>query len=146
MSFAIKTFKTFGDIGQAAIPIGIGLYALCSDKKAKAVALAAIGLIQHLEVAAIKKAFPRARPESYIPGRNSPEDQESFPSGHTAGAFLGAGFSSAIYGLSSPITAALLVLASSVGLSRYVSRKHWPSDIAAGAAIGLAHGFIAGKA
>lgn len=61
--------------------------------------------------------------------------EHSFPSGHTAAAFLGAEFIRKEYGWAwgGPAYA----LASYVGWTRVVSGNHWPRDVFAGAAIGI---------
>ena len=90
-------------------------------------------------VEALKIGFGRARP--YVPGENgrftgpnlSP-DYHSMPSGHTANAFAMATVLSHKYPDWSPI---LYGLAVAVGLSRVELGVHWPSDVVAGAGIGL---------
>ena len=74
----------------------------------------------------------------------------SFPGGHTAGAFMGAGLSCAhhlalpLYGGGVPDVLACavpLVAAAGNGVLRMMGDRHWASDIAAGAGIGFAAGF-----
>lgn len=60
--------------------------------------------------------FPIERPN----GLNN----KSFPSAHTVGSFLGA------------------IL---LGFSCYISNHHWPSDVVAGASIGMLHRVLAGS-
>ncbi len=60
----------------------------------------------------------------------------SFPSGHTAAAFSGAGFLQIRYGWPYGIPAYLL--AAYVGFSRVYCYKHWTRDVIGGAAIGMA--------
>ena len=61
--------------------------------------------------------------------------QHSFPSGHTASAFMGAEFIRKEYGWlwGAPAYAA----AGYVGWSRVASHNHWPRDVYAGAAVGI---------
>lgn len=63
----------------------------------------------------------------------------SFPSGHTATAFAGAEFLRREYGQKYPMIAvAGYAIASGTGLLRMYNNKHWLSDVAAGAGIGIA--------
>ena len=59
----------------------------------------------------------------------------SFPSGHTTAAF--AILSPWVFYYPHPITYSLLAVASATGVARIYKEKHWPSDVAIGAAIGI---------
>lgn len=62
----------------------------------------------------------------------------SFPSGHTAQAFLAANFFRHEYGGRSVwYSIGAYTLASGVGLMRILNNKHWASDVLAGAGIGI---------
>ncbi|GET33881.1 hypothetical protein PbJCM13498_27440 [Prolixibacter bellariivorans] len=62
----------------------------------------------------------------------------SFPSGHTAQAFLSATFLAKEYGHISPwISVGGYVTATGVGVLRMMNNKHWISDVLAGAGIGI---------
>lgn len=67
------------------------------------------------------------------PGNNSNHD--SFPSGHTSAVFAGAAFVDRRYGIGYAIP--LYVAATYTGWSRVESRKHYWSDVIAGAGIGI---------
>jgi membrane-associated phospholipid phosphatase len=78
-------------------------------------------------------------------GRQRPNDDgnDSFPSGHSSGAFAASTLSNrnldAVPETSSiklPLQIANIVLATTVGWSRIEGQKHFPSDVLAGAAIG----------
>lgn len=78
-------------------------------------------------------------------------DRRSFPSGHTATAFVTATMLHKEYGTTvSPwFSVGGYTIAAGVGLSRVMNNKHWVSDILAGAGIGILAGelgyFIADK-
>ncbi|WP_088329446.1 phosphatase PAP2 family protein [Lacimicrobium sp. SS2-24] len=85
----------------------------------------------------LKKCFRRQRPCDLL--RNlrahiSPSDKFSLPSGHTAAAFLMAALIAHFYP-----SFALLVYAwaAMIGVSRVLLGVHYPSDIVAGACLGL---------
>jgi membrane-associated phospholipid phosphatase len=139
----INTLEKFGDVGQYTLPGLVGGYALISGHPTQALAFGVLGYVQKLEVFAIKKHFPRERPVPYVVGKISQEDTESFPSSHTGGAFLAVGLSLGLYGPTSPITITSTALALLVGASRYLSKKHWLSDVLGGALIGTVHGLAA---
>jgi undecaprenyl-diphosphatase len=70
-------------------------------------------------------------------------DSSSFPSGHTAAA---AAFTAAV-APSWPVAAAVCAVpAAMVAFERVQSGAHYPSDVAAGAAIGLASAWIVRRA
>ncbi|MBI2743579.1 MAG: phosphatase PAP2 family protein [Chlamydiales bacterium] len=142
-NICVKVLEKFGDVGQYAIPAVIAGHALLTGSATEAIAMGVLGYVQKLEVFSIKHHFPRNRPEPYVFGKVSREDTESFPSSHTGGAFLGAGLACGLYGLTSPITVTTIALASLVGVSRCLSKKHWPTDVIGGAAIGSIHGLVA---
>lgn len=140
---SIKNLERFGDLGSYAIPALTGGYALISGNPVEALAMGVLGSAQKFEVFAIKRYFPKNRPEPYVVGKISPEDTESFPSSHTGGAFLAVGLAWGLYGAKNPITITAIALASLVGTSRYLSKKHWFTDIVGGALIGTVNGFAA---
>ncbi|MCX2575195.1 phosphatase PAP2 family protein [Pedobacter sandarakinus] len=79
-------------------------------------------------------------------GRNRPDDSgtNSFPSGHTASAFMAAEFLHQEYKNVSPfISYAGYFVATSTGALRMYNNKHWLSDVIAGAGFGIASTKIA---
>ncbi len=84
----------------------------------------------------IKQAVKRPRPFRKLEGFVNliePQDTFSFPSGHTAGAFVAA----LIIGACNPIYyIAACLWASLVGISRIYLGVHYPTDVAAGACLG----------
>jgi membrane-associated phospholipid phosphatase len=92
-------------------------------------------------VAVLKMGFGRARPSLSSDPRNFDPgtfDRErfSFPSGHTAHAFaIAAGLDHVLDGPWVPWIA--YPLATGVGASRVVGRRHWVTDVVAGAGVGI---------
>ncbi len=83
-----------------------------------------------IAVNGMKAAVGEQRPDS--PARNS------FPSGHTATAFMGAEFLWQEYGRTEPLIGyAGYAVATATGLLRIYNDRHWVNDVVAGAAIGV---------
>ncbi len=85
----------------------------------------------------LKNGFQRQRPPDAIPDFTSvicAHDKFSFPSGHTAAASL---LAALVYIHFGAMTAPLMVWAALVGVSRVLLGVHFPTDIFAGAALGL---------
>ncbi len=91
----------------------------------------------------LKNAFDRVRPfdihEALVPLGAIPSDA-SFPSGHTMQAFAA---STAIFANNRRWGAAALVLASLIAVSRMYNGMHYPTDVIAGLALGIATGWAA---
>jgi undecaprenyl-diphosphatase len=100
----------------------------------------------------LKNAIIRYRPYMYadgVPAGKEDDYHNSFPSGSTAYAFLGAGFLSATYSQEFPesrwkipIIAGSYTLAASVASMRILSGSHFLSDVLTGAAIGTLYGWL----
>lgn len=85
----------------------------------------------------LKNMTRRSRPFIQIPGivnRIKPPDKFSFPSGHTAGAFLMATIFGSVY--PSFMLPAFLI-ASIIGFSRIYNGVHYTSDVIAGLFLGI---------
>ena len=85
----------------------------------------------------MKRKIKRIRPFEYnseIKSLIRPPDKFSFPSGHTAGAFLVAVILGHFY---PPLMLSTLFLASLVGFSRVYNGVHFPGDVIAGMALGI---------
>lgn len=100
--------------------------------------LAAIAGASFFANAVAKPLFPRRRPAAdALPNWRAlpnPPTSSSFPSGHAASA---AAFVTAV-AMESPLAgAAIAPLAATVAYSRVHTGVHWPSDVAAGAALGV---------
>ena len=80
----------------------------------------------------LKEIFPERRPDN--------SDNKSFPSSHAAVSFAAAASLDNRYGWQ--VGAPAMALATFVGVARVEARKHHWYDVAAGAAIGSASGFL----
>lgn len=81
-------------------------------------------------VNAVKESVRRMRPDG--------SNHRSFPSGHTATAFMCATMLHKEYGHISPwISVGGYTVATATGLSRILNNKHWASDVLVGAGIGI---------
>lgn len=91
----------------------------------------------------LKNLIKRPRPADSVSALRAfikPADRFSFPSGHTAAAFVMATLVAVFY----PVGASMmLAFALVVGLSRVLLGVHYPSDIAAGALLGASCAIIA---
>ena len=102
-----------------------------------AIRMALAGAAGGVIVQLAKFAVARTRPELWLgPFQHARSSASSFPSGHTVGAFALAGV--LMFGSESKtmrVIAGLLALA--VAVSRVLAFRHWTSDVAASAAIGM---------
>ena len=98
--------------------------------KDRTVVLATAYLIMGVAVKGLKLVTKVERPDG--------SSNNSFPSGHTATAFMGAEFLRQEYKDVSPwYGIAGYVVATGVGFLRVYNNKHWLTDVAAGAGIGI---------
>ncbi len=121
-----------GDVGQVAIPVvALSTTLFLRDYKGSAQFLEA-GAADAVTVFGLKYLINEKRPSGHA--------RQSFPSGHTAISFCGAGFIHRRYGFkyAAPAYVGALVVAT----ARVQSQAHWMHDVVAGAAIGLFYGFI----
>jgi undecaprenyl-diphosphatase len=111
-------------------------------RKAAAAGLAAVTVAQLVSNGVCKQLADRPRPpKQWFPHDETEDrpDSSSFPSGHTAAATA---FTAAV-ALTWPTAGALcLVPAVMVAVERVQSGAHYPSDVAAGAAVGLASAWL----
>ncbi|MBF0328167.1 MAG: phosphatase PAP2 family protein [Nitrospirae bacterium] len=129
--FAESAFKTYGNIGQIALPAAaLSLTAIKEDKD---------GAIQFTKAFSATTATTYALKYSINETRPN-GGKHSFPSGHTAFAFVGAAFSQQRYGCSYGIP--MYIAATLVGASRLTSKEHHFHDVAAGAVIGIGANII----
>jgi len=128
-------FTYTGDVLQIALPAsGLGYSLFIKDfDGAKSWCLSTGSAFVLME--GLKYAVGRPRPYQ-DPGAHG----QSFPSGHTTGAFAGAAYWQRRYGWKAGAPAYALAVAT--GCSRVWSKNHYWSDVIAGAAIGTAFPYI----
>ena len=129
-----KFWKTFADIGAVSIPVAAGVITLANDDRNGMIQLAETGAATIIATEALKYSINETRPNG---------GDHSFPSGHTAVAFAGAGYLHARYGWRTGLP--FEILAATVGFARVQSRDHHWYDVVAGAAIGEGSAFLLTK-
>lgn len=83
MSFAIiPALKVVGDIGQFALPIGVGLHALYKGHREEGVSLGVTAGVQQIVLNVLKSCIEAPRP---FPNHLR---LDSFPSGHAAAVLI----------------------------------------------------------
>lgn len=125
------TTQKIGDVGEYAMPSlvlaialahtdskGVGQFALASATT--------LGLVNIL-----KQTIDSRRPNG---------GHRSFPSGHTASAFMSAAFLQRRYGWTYGLPA--YAAATFVGYSRVHTKQHWTRDVVASAALGIGSNFV----
>ena len=91
----------------------------------------------------LKNSIKRQRPNDVLQefvAYLAPSDKFSFPSGHTAAAFLMATMVSYYY---PPFTSLAYLVATMIGSSRVLLGVHFPTDILAGMVLGLSSAYAA---
>jgi membrane-associated phospholipid phosphatase len=149
-------------MASLATPLFLELATLRSGQKAHAegllsdaVVLSEVFAISYLSTSILKGATSRARPWVYSAGRpvladSTPDAFHSFPSGHTSMAFAGAVAGCSLYvrrmdpsfGEGAAMCLPGIGLAAATAMLRVEGGRHFPTDVLAGAAIGIATGLL----
>lgn len=138
---------TLGDLGFVWVILGC---VLAFSKRYRMVGIgiiAAVALAGFVTECVLKPLIMRPRPcdvNTAVALLVSHPGGSSFPSGHTCASFAAFGALLAAHG-PRKLTAAAGVLAALIAFSRLYLYVHYPSDVIAGAAIGLGLGWLAVK-
>jgi undecaprenyl-diphosphatase len=132
----------FSTIGMTYILIFFGLILWWRKHRELAFDVVVLIIISDLVVGGLKLLFMRERPFEVLTdvhllswGPSTTATDYSFPSGHASRAFAMATLIA--LGIRNRAGASLLVLATLISLSRVYLGLHWPSDILAGALLGI---------
>ncbi|MDZ7288929.1 MAG: phosphatase PAP2 family protein [candidate division KSB1 bacterium] len=126
--------------------IAIVLFFLDYDMARQLVPVGLIGFAIEIPIyLLVKHKIKRGRPFTKIPGIRyliKPPDEFSFPSGHTAAAFLMATLLSTFY---PTLTLPCYFWAIIIGFSRVYNGVHYPTDVLAGVLLGITSAEISVK-
>jgi len=134
---ALVSAATRGGVGWHLVSAGLVLTGRRTPRWIAAAATVAWATTS-LAVAGLKRIIRRRRPHAAASGPTT--RSSSMPSSHTATAFA---FSSAA-AIQHPAATPLLLVAVATAWSRLRTRRHFPTDVAVGAAIGLTLGAAVG--
>lgn len=153
----VKTLGAFSELADqtqltalCGAVIAGGMIAGRSDIARTGVRMMAAHLLANTVKRGIKNRMRRTRPAEMVkrrdyefePGETEGGHDTSFPSGHTAGAVAVAGIVARDRPDLAPVAAGLAVLIAGVQIPR---ARHYPADVLAGAALGLAAAWVADR-
>lgn len=125
------SIENAGDYTATALPVAGGLAALIKQDWD--------GLWMYAKSVVVSTGTTHLIKETAEKWRPNGSNQQSFPSGHTQGAFTGASFLDTRYGHDYGIPA--YITAAFTGVSRVVSQNHFSDDVLSGASIALLTNF-----
>lgn len=134
-------YKVFPIVMFIAVPVLIVVKALMGIDHAF-LRMIYVPLAVLLEISVLRKIVNRPRPyEKYStePVIKRDGKGESFPSRHTASAFI---IAMCAIPVSVPVAIVLLIISLIIGLTRILAGVHYISDVITGAAISIATGYI----
>jgi undecaprenyl-diphosphatase len=129
-------------LGDLWLSVSVGLLLLAAGDLAHAAVYVAFSLLAVALQKILKRTCGRLRPcerPGGPPQRVPIPDKGSFPSGHTLHAVMAA---VVVAALLPSLTAVFLVVAVLVAVSRVVLGVHYPSDVVAGAGLGVSLGIL----
>jgi undecaprenyl-diphosphatase len=136
---AAKALGKAGNNGLVWVALGLALAALDPDRRESWLICAALGPVAIVLNYGIKLAVKRPRPTlEGLPPLGGAPSSLSFPSAHALSSFAVA---TAMFRVD-PATAAALVVALAISLGRPYLGMHYPSDVLAGALLGILLGLI----
>ena len=136
------------NLGDTSVALAI-ILALYTYKQDTGIRLLILAIMGTLVIQGLKHLFGVERPPVALDLNSfhligSTVKSPSFPSGHTATAFIGAGILAAQYS-ATWIKRSVLICAGLIGLSRIMMGVHWPFDVLVGATLGWVIGYYGYK-
>ena len=136
---AAKALGKAGNNGAVWVVLGVALALLDPDRRESWLICAALGPIAIVLNYGIKLAVKRPRPQlEGLPPLGGAPSSLSFPSAHALSSFAVA---TAMFRVD-PATAGALVVALAISLGRPYLGMHYPSDVLAGALLGVLLGLL----
>ena len=137
-----KVFSLMGSYGAVWIALAVLLLFFRTTRRAGAAMLIALGVGYLLGNVFLKNLVMRPRPfvsHTDLTALLDPGDQWSFPSGHALSSFAVA---TALYFFHHKTGFLALLLAAAIAFSRLYASVHYPTDVLAGAVIGILCGLV----
>jgi undecaprenyl-diphosphatase len=139
---SLTTAANYGRLWLLAAA-GLATFGGRRGRRAASRGVAAIALASAVTNGPAKLLVSRRRPSTESrPALIRMPSSSSFPSGHSASAFA---FATAVSRELPCLAPVIVPLAGAVAYSRVRTGVHYPSDVAAGSAIGIACGILAGR-
>lgn len=137
------------NLGDATVALAI-LVCFYRYRSDRGLAILILALLTTILIQGMKHLFGIDRPPVVLDTEmfrliGGPISTNSFPSGHTATAFVCVGILSAQY-MRLKVVIPLVLIAALVGISRITVGVHWPLDVLAGAIVGWILGFYGYRA